>query len=246
LTRLEPPEYEALQIPDDWVRDRPVPVSDSFCWLPSDFSVDSTDGLVKLVSPYINNLHPTKHKALYSVIETVLSSFVPLFERVLGQINGQEKDLYRDIPPGSGRIKTELTFGTWTGYNSKFAGETVPCIWSKGEVSPEDSMTEAEYHQVQRESPKVLPESFEEYTGELEKTVSPYSLRGKTIQCIIKLANIHLTADNPEYGGGSWHVEGAQQLAFSLFVQFHSVHISHAERMHRGVWDLRRSSSLSI
>ncbi|KAJ7910268.1 hypothetical protein B0H13DRAFT_2012690 [Mycena leptocephala] len=188
LTRLEPPEYEALQIPDDWVRDRPVPVSDSFCWLPSDFS---------LVSPYINNLHPTKHKALYSVIETVLSSF----------INGQEKDLYRDIPPGSGRIKTELTFGTWTGYNSKFAGETVPCIWSKGEVSPEDSMTEAEYHQVQRESPKVLPESFEEYTGELEKTVSPYSLRGKTIQCIIKLANIHLTADNPEYGGGSWHVE---------------------------------------
>ncbi|KAJ7911050.1 hypothetical protein B0H13DRAFT_2010372 [Mycena leptocephala] len=196
LTRLEPPEYEALQVTDHWVGDRPVPVSDSFCWLPSDFSVDSIDGLIKLVSPYINNLHPTKHKALYSVIETVLSSFVPLFEQVL-----------RDIPLGSGRIKTKLVHGTWAGYNNKYAGETVPCIWSKGEVSPEDSMTEAEYHQVQRESPKVLPESFEEYTGELEKTVSPYSLRGKTIQCIIKLANIHLTADNPEYGGGSWHVE---------------------------------------
>jgi hypothetical protein len=80
------------------------------------------------------------------------------------------------------------------------------------------SMTDAEYHQVQRESPKVLPESFEEYTGELEKTVAPYSLRGKTIQCIIKLANIHLTADNPEYGGGSWRVEGDHQLTFFLSV----------------------------
>ncbi|KAJ6466056.1 hypothetical protein C8R47DRAFT_1224185 [Mycena vitilis] len=53
----------------------------------------------------------------------------------------------------------------------------------------------------------VLPESFAEYAGELEKTIEPYSLRGKTIQCIIKLANIHLTAENPEYKGGSWHVE---------------------------------------
>ncbi|KAJ7211938.1 hypothetical protein B0H12DRAFT_1276184, partial [Mycena haematopus] len=52
-----------------------------------------------------------------------------------------------------------------------------------------------------------LPEAFEEYTGELEKTIAPYFLRGKTIQCIIKLANIHLTAQNPEYKGGSWHVE---------------------------------------
>jgi hypothetical protein len=158
--------------------DLPVPISDSFCWLPSDFSVDATDGSVKLVLPYINNLDPTKHTALCSVIETVLSSFVPLFERVLSQINGQEQDLYRDSPPGSGRIKTELTFGTWAGYNNKFAGETVPCIWSKGEVSVND-MTDAEYHQVQRESPKVLPESFEDYTGELEKTVAPYSLAAK-------------------------------------------------------------------
>ncbi|VDB98723.1 unnamed protein product [Peniophora sp. CBMAI 1063] len=33
-------------------------------------------------------------------------------------------------------------------------------------------------------------------------------LRGKTLQVIVKLANIHLTPDAPEYPGGSWHVEG--------------------------------------
>ncbi|VDB86904.1 unnamed protein product [Peniophora sp. CBMAI 1063] len=34
------------------------------------------------------------------------------------------------------------------------------------------------------------------------------NLRGKTLQVIVKLANIHLTPDASEYPGGSWHVEG--------------------------------------
>lgn len=33
-----------------------------------------------------------------------------------------------------------------------------------------------------------------------------YSHRG--LQVIIKLANIHLTPEKPEYEGGTWHVEG--------------------------------------
>ncbi|KAF7330975.1 hypothetical protein MVEN_02437600 [Mycena venus] len=209
LTRPRPPRYKRPKI-DGWSlgnRPRPAPVSDRFCWLPSDFCVNAADGSVTLVSSYINNLHPTKHRPLYSIIESILSSFVPLFERVLSQINGQDKDIFRDIPPGSGRMRTELVFGTWSGFNNKYAGETVPCIWSKGDVEWVRGMTDAEYNRLREEAPKVLPEAFEEYTGELEKTIAPYSLRGKTIQCIIKLANIHLTPENSEYKGGSWHVE---------------------------------------
>ncbi|KAJ7482202.1 hypothetical protein B0H11DRAFT_2173252 [Mycena galericulata] len=56
--------------------------------------------------------------------------------------------------------------------------------------------------------PKELPDSHETYTGALEALILPLSLRGRTIQCIIKLANIHLTPEQPEYLGGSWHVEG--------------------------------------
>ncbi|KAJ7213212.1 hypothetical protein B0H12DRAFT_1194877 [Mycena haematopus] len=204
-----PPLFEPPNV-DHWVMDQVrqlTSISESFCWLPSDFSIDATDGSVKLVSSYINNLHPTKHKAMYPIIESVLSSFIPLFERVLSQINGQDKDIFRDIPPGSGRMKTKMECGTWAGYSYKYAGETIPCIWSEGEVKWSSGLTDAEYTKLCEEAPKVLPESFEEYTGELEKTIAPYSLRGKTIQCIIKLANIHLTVQNPEYKGGSWHVE---------------------------------------
>ncbi|KAG9022000.1 hypothetical protein FS837_006801 [Tulasnella sp. UAMH 9824] len=35
-----------------------------------------------------------------------------------------------------------------------------------------------------------------------------YSVQGEVIQVIVKLANIHLTPEKPEYPGGSWHVEG--------------------------------------
>ncbi|MFF3570608.1 DUF4246 family protein [Nocardia jiangxiensis] len=31
--------------------------------------------------------------------------------------------------------------------------------------------------------------------------------RGRRLQLIVKLANIHLTPENSEYSGGTWHVE---------------------------------------
>ena len=36
------------------------------------------------------------------------------------------------------------------------------------------------------------------------------SLKGRRLQVIVKLANIILTPEKPEYKGGSWHVEGMQ------------------------------------
>jgi hypothetical protein len=40
------------------------------------------------------------------------------------------------------------------------------------------------------------------------KTTPPYvSLRGRTLKVIVKLANIVLTPEKPDYDGGAWHVE---------------------------------------
>ena len=39
------------------------------------------------------------------------------------------------------------------------------------------------------------------------------------LQIIVKLANIHLTPENPSYEGGSWHVEG-QLVSFCLNYTF--------------------------
>ncbi|KAL2915113.1 hypothetical protein HK105_205437 [Polyrhizophydium stewartii] len=49
-----------------------------------------------------------------------------------------------------------------------------------------------------------LPEHFEPP----EKLPEPVGLRGRNLQVIVKLANIHLTPEKPRYDGGSWHIEG--------------------------------------
>jgi hypothetical protein len=47
-----------------------------------------------------------------------------------------------------------------------------------------------------------------------------YAHRG--LQVIVKLANIHLTPEKPEYEGGSWHVEGqiVSLVCFLIVVHF--------------------------
>nr|KAJ3418002.1 hypothetical protein HK105_000492 [Polyrhizophydium stewartii] len=49
-----------------------------------------------------------------------------------------------------------------------------------------------------------LPEHFEPP----EPLPEPVGLRGRNLQVIVKLANIHLTPEKPRYDGGSWHIEG--------------------------------------
>ena len=41
----------------------------------------------------------------------------------------------------------------------------------------------------------------------------------KGLQIIVKLANIHLTPEDPSFEGGSWHIEG-QLVSFALFIPF--------------------------
>ncbi|KAJ7858164.1 hypothetical protein B0H13DRAFT_2076558 [Mycena leptocephala] len=165
--------------------------SETSCWMPSDFAV-SEDGSVKLVSPYINNLHPTRHRALYPIIEDILSGFIPLWERVLGDINRENG---REPFVNSGRF-----------------GE-ISCVWgTKGEPWPkkkpdsDDDMEEFLY-EFFANAKKTLPEA-NRYTEQLEAQFSPVSLRGRNIQCIVKFANIQLTPETPQYFGGSWHIEG--------------------------------------
>ncbi|KAJ7640393.1 hypothetical protein DFH06DRAFT_1477909 [Mycena polygramma] len=168
-------------------------ISSKFCWLPSDFSV-GMDGSVKLVSSYINNIHPVKHKPLYRVIEEVLTGFIPMFDRVLGDMDNNNP-----LAEESRRI------------------ESAGCIW--GDEGPEGQPDYDDFVQDLDEDAEIpaeeewlnsqmeLPEAGT-YAGELEQTLSSISLRGRTIQCIIKLANIHLTPEHPKYAGGSWHIEG--------------------------------------
>ncbi|KAJ2437735.1 hypothetical protein GGI03_009180, partial [Coemansia sp. RSA 2337] len=61
----------------------------NFCWLPSEFRVDD-NGTITIES-YINNLHPVKHAALYLIIASIFSKFLPLLEQVVTDLVHPQK-----------------------------------------------------------------------------------------------------------------------------------------------------------
>lgn len=67
------------------------------------------------------------------------------------------------------------------------------------------------YHQWEINTRKLVQPEPGEFESPL-KPEAPVNLANdyasKGLQVIVKLANIHLTPDGPEYEGGTWHVEG--------------------------------------
>lgn len=180
--------------------------STRFAWLPSDFAV-SEDGVARLVSPYINNIHPTLHADLYTVIDCLVTSAIPLFERVLSDLRRPLSKLRMVTEPGWDRT-----------YSKQL--QIIGCIYvdsegrSCGPPWPSDhgvdtrDWEEEQYDEWRASLPKRLPEALPKYDGALDVIRKSVSLAGSTIQIIVKLANICLTPKNPSYAGGSWHVEG--------------------------------------
>ncbi|KAJ1721729.1 hypothetical protein LPJ53_003800, partial [Coemansia erecta] len=156
-----------------------------FCWLPTEFDV-AEDGKATIKS-YINNLHPVKHAAFYPTIANIFSKFVPLLEQVLTDIVHPRPE-YR-IDPAD--------------YNAYLDLE--PSDEKDGELNLDydteyDQWKESYYMTAQKPFPFVAP----------DRPKVPYSLRGRRLQAIVKMANIVLTPETPEYEGGTWHVEALE------------------------------------
>ena len=164
-------------------------LSEKFQWLPSDFAVGE-DGAVTLISPYINDVYPQKHAALESVVPKLLERAVPLWERVLS-----------DMP------RPLLLFRV----KSRVENALPDCLFTEADEhhqgSDEDYVTNRDAWLSKKDF--KLPDAKEKYIGDLDVMKAPtVSLKGTTLQCIIKPANIVLTPENLEYLGGKWHVEG--------------------------------------
>jgi hypothetical protein len=140
------------------------------------------------VSPYINNLHPTKRQALYSTTEDVVAGFIPMFQCVLDEIDAKKRLAW----PASGRVE----------FNREY------CL--------SDEEDEEEEQKDDSSDSRKRPPDAKTYAGELEKSLLPASLRGRTVQCIIKLSNTHLTPEQPKYEGDTWHVEGTEIDLFGI------------------------------
>ncbi|KZV97526.1 hypothetical protein EXIGLDRAFT_730457 [Exidia glandulosa HHB12029] len=155
-------------------------ISERFAWLPTNFVVGASG--VKMLG-YINNIHPS-NTTLLDAVESIVAAFVPLFERVL-----------TDLLP-----ENAIPLRVSDKYERSKSGEPEQ-LSDEGDTDFEDR-----YNDWHAEQPLML--DLPAYPGAIEKRAQKYSLRGRDIQVIVKLASIVLIPEKAEYPGGSWHVEG--------------------------------------
>lgn len=173
--------------------------SRDFQWLPCEVAFLENNEIE--ITSYINNLRPAQHPHLYSVIEKIISKSVPLWNEVLSSVKARR----------SPRIEMESTEYEWPQGKEVPENHTVP--EDEREESDGEEIDEYERQEHWEKSSRVLvmPEPGEfkpfEYSDKDKVDLkSQYAEQG--LQIIVKLANIELTQDKPEYEGGSWHVEG--------------------------------------
>ncbi|KAI1024202.1 hypothetical protein LB504_005574 [Fusarium proliferatum] len=180
-------------------------------WLPCD--VDLTGGRPRIKS-YVNNLHPIRYKAVYSLIEELIAKSLSAWDIVC---RSARKEF---------RFKR---FGTvhevkWTCNVPEICAKMHGCYpssrsFAEGEDYDSGSETSSVFEEGERlnrewwsETHKIkCPEPLEDATYPLN--ASHFKSEGffndaSQIQVIVKMANIHLTPEKPRYDGGSWHVEG--------------------------------------
>ena len=190
--------------------------SKKYQWLPSEFEVPSESEEVKPLS-YINNIHPSVHPELYTIIPQIIAKAIPMWNRLLSFITFGEHIPERvsdwSNSNGNGFLKDEEE-------PPQDEGEDDDDYWDRIEdwrdsrevVEPEPLEFETPHERLKRGSTTrwEKPKSRREDAPEPPDISPKVDLRRDygRLQVIVKLANIHLTPEKPNYPGGSWHVEG--------------------------------------
>lgn len=128
---------------------------------------------------YINNLYRVRHARLYPILAGVFERFIPLFEGVLSDL--------QQPPPRRIAVDWQVS-STWFGEEPDWQDEEA---YEKWEETKQITLPEPEPFSMP--NPVIPPPAF--------------PLKGRKLHVIVKLANIHLTPEKPEYAGGVWHVE---------------------------------------
>ncbi|MFD3475849.1 DUF4246 domain-containing protein [Streptomyces sp. NPDC058695] len=166
--------------------------SEKFQWLPTDVDV-SDDGDVAFRS-YVNNVHPETHRELASVLPDLFARLRPLLENVLTDLR-HPRPLRIEVDP-YGWYESEPEYPPKSSSSDDGAYAEALRAWE-----------EAQDDWWENRRPAV-PDAPAFTAPELPDESARVDLRGRRLQVIVKLATIHLTPDNSEYPGGSWHVEG--------------------------------------
>ncbi|KAF8885254.1 hypothetical protein CPB84DRAFT_138098 [Gymnopilus junonius] len=186
----------------DWLADDDPdsvehPFSAKFQWLPCEVDIK---GEAK-IKTYINNLHPQEEQHLYNLVEKLISASIPLWDRTIAPL--QHREYFAQDSTRRLQYK-QVKYDPFP--------ERMPKTEGPQREDYEDQVTFWDQRQKWYDETRRLvfpepPESFIPVGRPL-----PFSLRdqygARGLQVIVKLANIQLTPEKPEYGGGTWHVEG--------------------------------------
>ncbi|EHK49429.1 hypothetical protein TRIATDRAFT_212797 [Trichoderma atroviride IMI 206040] len=193
-------------------------LSGRFQWLPCEVVLD---GQSAKIDSYINNLHPVDHASLYPIIERFIEKSLPAWDVVYRWPKEFETQ----------RLKTKEAREECT--TPEICQQYYNCNpWNRplDEGEPRRDDTEAytgEYRDTERfkrdmewmsETHKLnLPEPEPSDDGHVRLKASDVKSSdffngASRIQVIVKLANVHLNPEDPDYKfefeGGSWHTEG--------------------------------------
>lgn len=164
----------------------------SFQWLPSDICF-AEDGSPQIIS-YINNLpHDNEYKHLYGILEKFVAAAIPLWNETLSWFEP--------------RLRFENCGGRSEDWKEP-EGITFPG------VREDEDDAYYDWFSQNKVLAQIEPEPFQSrQLWESKPEHKPVDLRkdfhDSGLQVIFKLSNIHLTPEDPEYYGGSWHIEGA-------------------------------------
>lgn len=187
-----PPKREAS--PQNWrLNHSHDAISRKFQWLPCDVEFTGSEPGCRITS-YMNNVHPVEHRALYGIIEKIIARAIPLRNKSLTSAfpYGERIQYGDDIRYVDGTEETEPTRGE---------DEEEEDYWQRYDVWAEARPIELPEPNVDSFKPpnQVRPDECVNLREEFKDS---------GLQVIVKLASIELSPENPEYDGGSWHIEG--------------------------------------
>eukprot|EP00039_Didymoeca_costata_P001972 m.56652 g.56652 ORF g.56652 m.56652 type:complete len:712 (-) comp11051_c0_seq2:288-2423(-) len=180
------------------VKDKMDPV---FQWLPSEFHVDS-DGKVK-IEGIVNNLPRPKYSAMYTVLEEMVEYLLPMLERVMSDM--ATRFIYPRVQ--GPKVATYVEWEEFEDWRER-SRAVIEELGFPVDDSDDDDVREMYDEEKQPLEEPATPKSFKRPNP---KQRVPFPLVNHNLQIIVKFANIELTPEKPNYGGGSWHIEGAPQ-----------------------------------
>ena len=185
------------------------------------------------IASYINNLHPDKNKPLYAVIEKIIDKAVVMWNHTLHPLTDDphattvripfDRPVYDDIP--SDQRPAQLAGEDDDAYEKRITEMAIilpePGVFIEPGSKEEYKAYAKQTASMMRQFMGMSAEATEAEEAEAEEAgiLANWNLRrpllnlrekfkDRGLQVIVKLANIHLTPDKPEYAGGTWHVEG--------------------------------------